>query len=41
MKVMLGKKFSCDFRQPDSMNGSAVSVGVEVHENLFWSGFVG
>lgn len=40
MKVMLGKRFSCDFRQPELSHGSTVTVGVEVHENLLWTGFV-
>lgn len=44
-KVLLGKKFSCDFRQPASLASGAcpsageVVVGVQVHENLLYAGF--
>jgi hypothetical protein len=38
MKVMLGKKFSCDFRQPQASEGT-ITVGAEVHENLYFAGF--
>jgi len=37
MKVMLGKKFSCDFRQPQAGGDAKVAVGIEVHENLMHS----
>jgi len=40
MKVMLGKKFSCDFRQPEMDGSSRVEIGIEVHENLFYAGFM-
>lgn len=37
-KVMLGKKFPpCDFRQP--AQGSGLTIGIEVHENLYFAGF--
>jgi len=39
MKVMLGKKFSCDFRQPQAGGDAKVLVGIEVHENLMHSWF--
>mmetsp|Transcript_55942 Transcript_55942/g.111162 ORF Transcript_55942/g.111162 Transcript_55942/m.111162 type:complete len:258 (-) Transcript_55942:152-925(-) len=39
MKVMLGKKFSCDFRQPQAGGDAKVAVGIEVHENLMHSWF--
>nr|ACU45251.1 unknown [Karlodinium veneficum] len=39
MKAMLGKKFSCDFRQPHLAEGGNVIVGIEVHENLYYAGF--
>eukprot|EP00929_Paragymnodinium_shiwhaense_P120730 TRINITY_DN92767_c0_g1_i1.p1 TRINITY_DN92767_c0_g1~~TRINITY_DN92767_c0_g1_i1.p1 ORF type:complete len:302 (+),score=77.14 TRINITY_DN92767_c0_g1_i1:117-1022(+) len=40
-KVMLGKTFSCDFRRPrgEAAAGSCAVVGVEVHENLLYTGF--
>lgn len=42
-KVMLGKKYACDFRRPASLVGGAdpatMVVGVEVHENLLYAGF--
>lgn len=39
MKVMLGKKFSCDFRQPQAGGDAKMAVGIEVHENLMHSWF--
>jgi len=39
MKVMLGKKFSCDFRQPQASGDAKVTVSIEVHENLMYSWF--
>lgn len=39
MKVMLGKKFSCDFRAPESGFAGDLQVSVQVHENLFYAGF--
>jgi hypothetical protein len=42
-KVMLGKKFSCDFPRPDRKDADhrsdLVVVGVEMHENLLYTGF--
>lgn len=39
-KVMLGKRFACDFRQPAGLaaDDGAVTVGVEVHANLLYAG---
>lgn len=39
-KVLLGKKFSCDFRQPDMGGDTHVVVSVQVHENLVYAGFM-
>eukprot|EP00931_Biecheleriopsis_adriatica_P114513 TRINITY_DN9028_c0_g1_i1.p1 TRINITY_DN9028_c0_g1~~TRINITY_DN9028_c0_g1_i1.p1 ORF type:complete len:395 (+),score=104.57 TRINITY_DN9028_c0_g1_i1:107-1291(+) len=38
-KVMLGQKFSCDFRKPDMSDGSNVQISLEVHSNLLYTGF--
>jgi len=39
-KVMLGQKFSCDFRKPDfSSETDTITVGLEVYSNLFYFGF--
>lgn len=38
-KVMLGKKFSCDFRHPSPGPTGKTVVGIQVHENLLYAGF--
>eukprot|EP00747_Dinoflagellata_sp_TGD_P098484 gnl/TRDRNA2_/TRDRNA2_167466_c3_seq2.p1 gnl/TRDRNA2_/TRDRNA2_167466_c3~~gnl/TRDRNA2_/TRDRNA2_167466_c3_seq2.p1 ORF type:complete len:286 (+),score=65.50 gnl/TRDRNA2_/TRDRNA2_167466_c3_seq2:56-913(+) len=39
MKVLLGKTFTCDFRRPDASHSGGLTIGMEVHENLLWTGF--
>jgi len=39
-KVMLGQKFSCDFRRPEfASEADMITVALEVYSNLFYFGF--
>lgn len=39
-KAMMGRKFSCDFRQCAKSHAGGFVVGFEVYENLFYPGFI-
>lgn len=41
-KVMLGQKFSCDFKKPNmsgTVEGQVIEIGIEIFSNLLYTGF--